>query len=78
MISITISITIDFYYNQCFFYDIDFVKLYYIMTTITNLANFRQYTSRLSLLKEQILEFSSSISLIRELENLSRNVLPYR
>ena len=44
-----------------------------IMTTTTNTENLGQYKTRFSLTVEQILIFTSSMYLVREVENLSPN-----
>ena len=43
------------------------------MTTTTNAENLRQYKNRFSLIVEQMLDFISSTSLVREVKNLSTN-----
>ena len=43
------------------------------MTTTTNAENLRQYKSRFSLIGEQILAFTWSTNLVREVKNLSTN-----
>ena len=43
------------------------------MTTVANAENLRQYKSRFPFIVEQILSFSSSTNLVREVKNLALN-----
>ena len=43
------------------------------MTTATNVENLRHYKSRFSLIVEEILAFTSSTNLVREVKNLPPN-----
>ena len=50
-----------------------FYEIFWIMTTITNAENVRQYKSRFSLIVEQILAFTLSTNLDKEVKNFSTN-----
>ena len=48
-------------------------EIFWIMTTITNAENVRQYKSRFSLIVEQILAFTLSTNFDKEVKNFSTN-----
>ena len=63
---VSTTTVVSLLYKPCY-------KKYEIMATATNVEKLRQYKSRFSLIVEQVLDFTSSINLVRENKNLPPN-----